>query len=207
MPSWSPTLVNRSRSRTDDSLLPISAPQSSGSSRAYTVAFAATLLFGAGVACVTLLPPSRTVGEVVERAGAVDMAPNTDTIVRRLEAAIPNGSSSCRDTSGRCADWAKAGECERNSLFMHKECAASCGRCAHADALAAPIETAKADAQGLRCAAWAQAGECEKNPRYMSDKCHDVCDMRSDAAQFASATGGRRGGAGRVVIADEQRDP
>jgi len=37
----------------------------------------------------------------------------------------------CADiaVSGNCAQWAEAGECERNTIFMERQCKKSCGRC------------------------------------------------------------------------------
>ena len=37
--------------------------------------------------------------------------------------------AACADSSAKCADWAKSGECDSNPGFMHKTCAKSCGKC------------------------------------------------------------------------------
>ena len=40
------------------------------------------------------------------------------------------GKAGCDDAGGaNCAAWADAGECDNNPAYMHKECAASCGKC------------------------------------------------------------------------------
>lgn len=80
----------------------------------------------------------------------------------------------CSDMSTRCAEWAAKGECGRNSLFMHKQCASSCGTC---EALAANggAQPVAVDGQAERCRSWAASGECKRNPRYMQEKCQDSC--------------------------------
>lgn len=46
---------------------------------------------------------------------------------------LPSVQLPCTDDEPNCAQWATAGECERNAGFMHGSCAASCGACAPAD--------------------------------------------------------------------------
>ena len=43
----------------------------------------------------------------------------------KLKAADTAGG--CTDTAAECASWAAAGECEKNTEFMHASCAKSCG--------------------------------------------------------------------------------
>ena len=51
--------------------------------------------------------------------------------------------SSCKDNVEACGEWAKAGECSRNSKFMHSQCPKSCGTCAPVDEVAAKKELRK----------------------------------------------------------------
>ena len=47
----------------------------------------------------------------------------------------------CEDSAEGCAAWAAAGECARNSGFMHGTCAASCAACdASGDDLTLPLQ-------------------------------------------------------------------
>ena len=46
--------------------------------------------------------------------------------LREIEPALQK----CVDEHTSCVDWAHAGECEKNPLFMHSGCAVSCGSCA-----------------------------------------------------------------------------
>lgn len=40
--------------------------------------------------------------------------------------------ASCADANENCAAWAQDGECAKNPVFMHFNCASSCGTCPHA---------------------------------------------------------------------------
>ena len=46
---------------------------------------------------------------------------------------LPSVQLPCTDDEPNCAQWATAGECERNVGFMHGSCAASYGACAPVD--------------------------------------------------------------------------
>ena len=35
----------------------------------------------------------------------------------------------CKDVEEMCSAWAKGGECDRNTKFMHSQCRKSCGLC------------------------------------------------------------------------------
>lgn len=120
-------------------------------------------------------------------------------------AAAADGSQRCEscgcDAAGMpCAEWAQMGECEKNPVFMHSSCAASCG-CPVGQATVLPNDGAAAAASGAAatggaaaaatavapdpscadrdktgaCAHWAASGECEKNPAYMKMKCAASC--------------------------------
>ena len=74
--------------------------------------------------------------------------------------------AACADSSAKCADWAKSGECDSNPGFMHKTCAQSCGKCAPA---AACVDS------NPKCAEWKGSGECDRNPKFMLETCRKSC--------------------------------
>ena len=74
--------------------------------------------------------------------------------------------AACADSSAKCADWAKSGECDSNPGFMHKTCAKSCGKCAPA---AACVDS------NPKCAEWKGSGECDRNPKFMLETCRKSC--------------------------------
>lgn len=206
-------LVHRSRSKNELSLLPISAPASSDASplRYYGLVVAFLLLL-AGGACAAVASTRAPGGAASPVEGEVAMSlhsPNSPnesvlqpTLLEPATAAAtevitsPPPAKPCKDSNGRCPQWAREGECARNEGFMHRECAASCGTCGQQLATPQPrkasapagAEPPKRDAraaadphnvvlnkQEVRCYAWAAQGECEKNPTYMRDKCKDAC--------------------------------
>ena len=136
------TLTHRSRSRSEGSLLPISTPTTSSGSpfRSCGIAIASLLLLGGGAgATVSYLSGrgleglSPAIGETVRREASV-VEPDVQLVAqptpaKPAAAALTATPSGCRDSASRCAEWAKAGECARNAVFMHKECIASCGLC------------------------------------------------------------------------------
>ena len=75
--------------------------------------------------------------------------------------------AACADSSAKCADWAKSGECDSNSGFMHKTCAKSCGKCEPAEAC---VDS------DPKCAEWTGLGECDRNPKFMLHTCPKSCD-------------------------------
>lgn len=48
---------------------------------------------------------------------------------RRGQPGRASGTPGCEDKNEFCAQWAGAGECERNAGFMLADCAFSCGQC------------------------------------------------------------------------------
>jgi hypothetical protein len=70
----------------------------------------------------------------------------------------------CNDEDVSCANWAKAGECEKS--HVKKQCPHSCGVCDH---------LCKDLHEG--CLAWADAGECESSPDYMLKNCPVTCGV------------------------------
>ena len=111
-----------------------------------------------------------------------------------LEIAAP----SCLDEDSSCEAWAAAGECERNTAFMRRECRLSCDVCAAAAASeheAAAVGGASVGraargraSEGIttscidrreQCEAWAATGECERNAAYMESECGRSCGCGS----------------------------
>ena len=74
--------------------------------------------------------------------------------------------AACADSSAKCADWAKSGECDSNPGFMHKTCAKSCGKCEPAEAC---VDS------DPKCAEWKGLGECDRNPKFMLHTCPKSC--------------------------------
>ncbi|XP_031558727.1 putative tyrosinase-like protein tyr-3 [Actinia tenebrosa] len=74
-------------------------------------------------------------------------------------------SKECKDSNTvQCPLWAKRGECEKNKIYMHKNCAKSCKIC-------------KVCADNNRkCSKWAEIGECKANPAYMHVNCKKSCN-------------------------------
>ena len=68
----------------------------------------------------------------------------------------------CNDENESCANWAAAGECEKD--HVKKMCPHSCSVCPHI--------CRDADES---CAAWADNGQCEKNMDYMLQNCPVAC--------------------------------
>ena len=62
-----------------------------------------------------------------------------------------------------CADWAKAGECQKNPAWMLKGCPVACKECKN-----------KCSDHNPHCDEWADRGECKKNAPYMDIYCAKV---------------------------------
>ena len=62
-----------------------------------------------------------------------------------------------------CADWAKAGECQRNPAWMLKGCPVACKECKN-----------KCADHNANCDAWKKTGECKRNASYMNIYCARV---------------------------------
>ena len=56
---------------------------------------------------------------------AVGRAPSSSSLRKIYMPA----ESSCKDTSDKCAEWARRGECEKNAAYMSAGCMMSCGYC------------------------------------------------------------------------------
>eukprot|EP00967_Tisochrysis_lutea_P083812 scaffold116751_cov35-Tisochrysis_lutea.AAC.3 len=89
-----------------------------------------------------------------------------------LSAILPTACAS-PDTNGACKTWAAAGECDKNSKYMHEACAHACRLCSTAPAPQAPPLTIEKDCADLSpfCGQWAAVGECDSNPNYMRSNC------------------------------------
>lgn len=199
---------NRTRNKSYDALLPISAPPASSSSpfKYAGIALASLLLLGCGAA-VTVRnsvggASSAAVREVSSHATTVEAVGRKLAAVEDpefLDGAVPAkavvapAAAPCQDTAKRCGEWTAQGECQRNPQFMHKECAASCGMCEGGSAVLqqpasaltamsppAGNRTPVVNQQELKCFAWAMAGECQKNPAYMHATCKDACDKNKN---------------------------
>lgn len=81
----------------------------------------------------------------------------------------------CDDSSPECPAWAVSGECESNPMFMHTNCANSCGRCG-----AQLCNDANAG-----CSEWAQMGECTNNAEFMLTNCPQSCQACDVVAKRA----------------------
>ena len=197
------TAVRRSRSRSDDYLLPIRSCHEGNSDRnrvTVAIAVGSLLLTCATVAAavVTNSASSPTLGDAqatslmtVEKIAASRRLSETQgTLAGQHPADLPSYPS-CADTKDRCREWASAGECKINPTFMHKACAASCGLCVvsavpHPDKAlhsasesGAPLKPSRDLQAAERCQQWSRAGECEKNPGYMLKACAHACDHES----------------------------
>lgn len=167
-------------------ILPTTSPKSSGSSRSGAAASICGGIIFLSAVCFFAVSPSRSspgpeATEVsLEEKGSRRLDASEPASSSKETATLPNYSGSagvvlpCSDESTRCAEWTAKGECGRNSIFMHKQCAASCGTCEQLadNGGAQPVVT---DGQAERCRNWAASGECRRNPRYMREKCQDAC--------------------------------
>jgi hypothetical protein len=89
----------------------------------------------------------------------------------------------CADSDAQCAQWAAAGECLSNAVYMSATCALACGKCQPA-AAAAPC----ADSDPGQCPLWKANGDCASNSEYMLAMCRLSCDP-SCGAPAAPAAG------------------
>ena len=91
--------------------------------------------------------------------------------VRLLNRAITS-QSSCRDSNGRCSEWSRQGECEKNPAWMKVNCKLSCG-CTIT--LTARLGSALCKDYDQSCPDMASAGECTgKKIRYMGVMCPGI---------------------------------
>lgn len=183
MASAAASLVRRVRSSDECHLLPVAAPKASSNSQRWGGAFGAVIFLGALYCCAATMMPSQALesdndGRRLAENHSAGRSFATEPVVAERQ---------CRDTSARCTEWASQGECSRNTLFMHKECAASCKLCTPSPAMESDANASSPNqltsAQAQRCAAWAEIGECTKNPRYMYAKCPGVCSKRPSRSE------------------------
>ena len=71
----------------------------------------------------------------------------------------------CNDNDASCANWAKAGECEK-APHIKNLCPHSCGSCDH---LCKDLDE--------NCLGWADGGQCEDNPDFMFKNCPVTCGV------------------------------
>jgi hypothetical protein len=193
------SLIRRARSTDDCMILPTTSPSTKGSAQRGTAAGVGALIF-LGAVCFAAVSFSRSSPLPVATEASLDEHGDS----RRLDESVPVAVSAasheaaaggggtgvpagagagaavvlpCSDSSTRCAEWAAKGECGRNSIFMHKQCAASCGTCEAQAANNGRQEPEAAEGQAERCRHWAASGECRRNPRYMQDKCRGACPL------------------------------
>ena len=181
-------------------ILPTTSPKASGSSQRGTAASIGALIF-LGAVCFAAVSLSRSSPLPVATEASLEEHADSRQLDESVvpaafsassnEAAAGGGGTGgtrvpgagaavalpCSDSSTRCAEWAAKGECGRNSIFMHKQCAASCGTCEAQAANVQPQPEAAAEGQSERCRHWAASGECRRNPRYMQDKCRGACPL------------------------------
>ena len=62
-------------------------------------------------------------------------------------AQLPSVELPCVDSDGRCAGWAKGGECARNADFMRSSCAKACAACAPPEDDATPLQLVRRTAR------------------------------------------------------------
>lgn len=85
----------------------------------------------------------------------------------RLEQCVPDGY-------GQCAQWAAAGECDANTVWMHQHCMGSCCPKCSQGCPTNPGSCTNSYSES-KCRAWGQAGECNRNPGWMSKNCSREC--------------------------------
>ena len=76
-----------------------------------------------------------------------------------LVAALPSGDD--------CVNWAKGGECTKNTQYMQEFCADACSKHSR------PLDTGTGEPE--QCVGWAEQGECTRNPKYMMKECPQNC--------------------------------
>ncbi|CAL4065514.1 unnamed protein product [Meganyctiphanes norvegica] len=83
--------------------------------------------------------------------------------------------SGCTDSNRYCPDWARKGQCNVNTAYMHVYCKKSCDKC---------DKTVKPDPkpspcvdQNQYCKDWAANGHCVSNAGYMKVGCKKSCNL------------------------------
>jgi len=80
------------------------------------------------------------------------------------------------DRNTECVAWARAGQCEANGAYMHRECAKEC-----ADTQVIVDQLGEME----QCAGWASQGECTRNPKFMLASCPKNCVAQRAAVHEA----------------------
>ncbi|KAL5010617.1 hypothetical protein ScPMuIL_012922 [Solemya velum] len=75
-------------------------------------------------------------------------------------------------TDSSCTKWAAAGECQKNPVWMARQCHHACDYC---------IRDCKDKHNTERCQHWATIGECVKNPKWMLLNCAYSCGICDSA--------------------------
>lgn len=96
--------------------------------------------------------------------------------------------------------WSAAGECDKNPVYMLRECMVSCNQCPSwqlPDANSTELKqrhnmtlSHKCSDNEERCGMWASAGECEKNPIYMLRECMVSCNQCTPSSSDSSGGSG-----------------
>lgn len=76
-----------------------------------------------------------------------------------------HGWGYCNDSDESCANWAKAGECEKQP-HIKEACPHSCAVCPHI-----------CRDEHMMCTAWKDAGQCKANFDYMAKHCSASCGL------------------------------
>jgi hypothetical protein len=128
------SLIRRNRS-SEQFELPLSAPPPSSYAACSTfpsaqrcgTALVATLLI-AGTYC-SLGPFARAAAVTRDASMRDEALIEAQAVLDKVAVSPAKESPPCQDVASRCAEWAAAGECVRNTDFMHRRCAYSCGTC------------------------------------------------------------------------------
>jgi prolyl 4-hydroxylase len=115
--------------------------------------------------------------------------------MRCLTLALLVAAAAVRAEAPECMEWAKRGECPKNSVYMNKECPKACLAYPNGEGL-----TTGPLGEPEQCAGWASQGECTRNPKFMMVECPENCreqrakvhegnlDERSDCLDVATGS-------------------
>jgi hypothetical protein len=95
------------------------------------------------------------------------------------------------DKRTNCVGWARAGQCEANAAYMHKECAKECSDTRVIVDSFGELE---------QCAGWSSQGECTRNPKFMLASCPKNCVAQRAAVHEAIVDD-------RITCLDQVRSP
>ena len=87
-----------------------------------------------------------------------------------LVAALPSGDD--------CVNWAKGGECTKNTQYMQEFCADACSKHSR------PLDAGTGEPE--QCVGWAEQGECTRNVAYMTGHCPHACAEPPELAPRAA---------------------